>query len=124
MKEHITFIKLEDKKNSVIKAVSPRKRNKVKIVENNSQGKENNKNEIYGDTNSVSSSIQNSNYSKGISSIGINRIKKDKISENYSFSLLQKIIYFFLFFILIIIIFQYFYLQKMENDIIIIIIHT
>jgi len=109
--------KIEDKKNSVIKAVSPRKRNKVKIVENISQGKENDKNEIYGDTNSVSSSIQTSNYSKGISSIGINRIKKDKISENYSFSLLQKIIYFFLFFILIIIIFQYFYLQKMENDI-------
>jgi hypothetical protein len=95
--------KLEDKYN-IIKEVSPRKKSKVKVIDNNSEGKENDKNEIYGDTNSVSSSIQMSNYSKGISSIGVNKIKKDKISENSSFSLLQKIIYFSLIFILILII--------------------
>ena len=108
--------KLEDK-NSIIKCISPRKKNKVKIIDNNSKGKEKDKNEIYGDENSVSSSIQMSNYSKGISSIGVNKIKKDNISENSSFSLLQKIIYFSLMFILILNIIQYFFLQKMENDI-------
>jgi len=109
--------KLEDKK-SVIKNGSPRKRRSlIKENDNISKEKEKDKNEIYGDANSVSSSIQVSNYSKEFSSIGVNKIKKDKISENTSFSFLQKIIYFSLIFILIFIIIQYFYFQKMENDI-------
>ena len=107
--------KLEDKKN-IIKKVSKRIINKVKVIDIITKGKEKDKNEIDGETNSASSSIQMSNYSKRISSIGFNKIKKDKISENSHFSLIQKIIYFSLLFILILIIMQYFYFQKIEND--------
>ena len=107
---------LEDKKN-IKKKVSTRIINKVKAFDIISKGKENDKNEIYRDTNSASSSTQISNYSKGISSKGFIKIKKDKISGNSQFSLIQKIIYFSLLFILILILIQYYFFQKMENNI-------
>ena len=97
--------------------------NKKDIIEsnesdNNSEEIENNKNriKIYEETNSVTSSVQTSTYSKKINSIGIKKIKKNNIINHTGFYGIQKIIYFSIFLVIVIILIEYLYFDKVKQQ--------
>ena len=77
---------------------------------------ENGKIKIYEDTNSVSSSVQSSAYSKGVSSLGIRKMKKNSIVKYSRFDQIQKVIYFSILLVIIIIIVEYLYFDKLKRD--------
>ena len=85
-------------------------------TENSSEEVANPKIKVYEDTNSVSSSVQTSTYSKGISSIGVRKIKKDNIIKYSGFNQIQKMIYFSIFLVIVIIIVEYLYFDKLKQD--------
>ena len=85
-------------------------------AENSSEEIENNRLKVYEETNSVTSSLHTSSYSKGISSISVRKMKKDNIIKYTGFNQIQKIIYFSIFLVIIIIIVQYLYFDKLKRD--------
>ena len=93
--------------------------NKLKssVTENTSEEDiNNNRLRVYEETNSVSSSIQVSNYSKGASSVGRRKLKNDDILQFSGFNFIKNIIYFSILLILIIIIVEYLFFDKLKND--------
>ena len=84
--------------------------------ENTSEEIRKNKLKVYEETNSVSSSVQSSAYSRGISSVGIRKIKKENFIKYSGFSHIQKIIYLSIFIVIIIILVEYLYFNKLKHD--------
>ena len=84
--------------------------------ENTSGELKRNKLKVYEDTNSVSSSVQSSAYSRGISSVGIRKIKKVDFIKYSGFNHIQKIIYLSIFCVIIIILVEYLYFNKLKSD--------
>ena len=110
---------LELKNEGIIKRKEILKKyNKLKSNQNetSSDELENNRLKLYEETNSVSSSVQSSAYSKGISGIGIRKIKKDNLINYTGFHQIQKIIYFSILLVIIIIIVEYLYFDKLKRD--------
>ena len=94
-----------------------KKMDKTKSNETESSEDINNvKIKVYEETNSVSSSVQSSAYSKGISSLGIRKIKKDNIVKYSKFDQIQKVIYFSILLVIAIIIVEYLYFDKLKRD--------
>ena len=102
------------KKKGVIKKLNKLKSNETE--NNSSESIANNRIRLYEETNSVSSSVQSSTYSKDFSSIGIRKIKKDNIIKYTGFDQIQKIIYFSILLVIIIIIVEYLYFDKLKRD--------
>ena len=110
---------LELKNEGIIKKKEIAKQyNKLKSTEseNSSEDLANDRLRVYEETNSVSSSVQTSTYSKGISSIGIKKMRKDNIIKYTGFNQIQKTIYFSIFLVIIIIIVEYLYFDKLKRD--------
>ena len=109
---------LELKNEGIVKKKYTKKNIKLKSNEtdNSSEEIQNNKINVYEDTNSVSSSLQTSTYSKGISSVGVRKVKKENIIKYTGFSQIQKMIYFSIFLVIVIIIVEYLYFDKLKQD--------
>ena len=94
---------------------------KTSEAENNSSEEiENNKDnriKIYEETNSISSSVQISTYSRGISSLGINKGKKDNFFKYNMYNFIQKLVYCSFLLILIVIVVEYLFFGKFQNNI-------
>ena len=84
--------------------------------ENTSEELRKNKLKVYEETNSVSSSVQTSTYSRGISSVGIRKIKKENLIKYSGFNHIQKLIYLSIFLVIIIILVEYLYFNKLKHD--------
>ena len=84
--------------------------------EDNSEEIRRNKIKVYEETNSVSSSVQTSTYSRGISSVGVRKIKRENLIKYSGFSHIQKIIYLSIFLVIIIILIEYSYFNKLKHD--------
>ena len=91
---------------------------KVSDTEINSSAEiENNRIKIYEETNSIASSVQISNYSRGISSVGMNKMKKDNFFKYNTYNIIQKLVYLSFLLILIVIIVEYLLFDKFQNNI-------
>ena len=105
------------------KMVSQKNLSKLKTSEaesNSSEDIENNKEnriKIYEETNSISSSVQISTYSRGISSLGMNKMKKDNFFKYNTYNAIQKSVYFSFLLILIVIVVEYLYFGKFQRNI-------
>ena len=109
---------LELKNERIIKKRIIQQYNKLKSneTENSSEEFENNKLKMFEETNSVSSSVQSSAYTKGYSVLGIKKTKKDNIIKYTGFNRIKKIIYFSIILIIIIIIVEYLFFDKLKRD--------
>ena len=115
-----TIYTLEEKIEGILKkkGVSQKlfKLKSVEEDENTSEEIRKKKLKMYEETNSVSSSVQTSTYSRGISSVGIRKIKKDNLIKYSGFNNTQKIIYVSIFCVIIIILVEYLYFNKLKHD--------
>ena len=100
------------------KKESEKKFNKLKSIddENTSEEMKQNRLKLYEETNSVSSSVQTSTYSRAVSSVGIRKMKKENIIRYSGFNNIQKIIYLSIFMVITIIIVEYLYFDKLQED--------
>ena len=105
------------------KADSTKKMFKLKTSEieiNSSEEIENNKDnriKIYEETNSISSSVQISTYSRGISTLGINKTKKDNFFKYNMYNFIQKLVYFSFLLILVVIVVEYLLFGQFQSNI-------
>ena len=109
--------KKEKKYDSTIKVYKTR----ASEVENNSmeeiEDNKDNRIKIYEETNSISSSVQISTYSRGITSLGMNKGKKENFFKYNMFNFIQKSVYFSFLLILIVIVIEYLFFGKFQNNI-------
>ena len=109
--------KKEKKFDSTVKVYKTR----ASEVENNSmeeiEDNKDNRIKIYEETNSISSSVQISTYSRGITSLGMNKGKKENFFKYNMFNFIQKSVYFSFLLILIVIVIEYLFFGKFQNNI-------
>ena len=112
--------KLERIHEGEMKKIDSIVKNKIKKKESDNISEElvsNDQIKMYKEANSVTSSAQTSSFSKGINSIRLNKVKKDKNVDYGLLNLIKKLIYLSFIIVLFIIIFEYIYYQKLIKSI-------